>query len=284
VTFDIERLGKTVQDQIGAAAPLNGTVFLNVWEALSHVATNRAHDGMRNLTDKVDEVMTNQIMWQSDTEAKTSGLRDTPKRHEARFGKILPLLLTLQRTGAAPALPATNISAIQDQLAALADSVMALQETNWNTRLPSISNPHFESCSKLEAKVRDIHTQLKLLQARIIGNGVQIGGVVFQCFDDVCAWVTSSFQVRRYSLFVDGVSLLDFFSFVSHVDAEKSVSAFYNQQKSGFASMYEARVAASTQNLFPMVFGRTTASGLDVSEYLPALQNPDKWDNSITGL
>lgn len=48
--------------------------------------------------------------------------------------------------------------------------------------------------------------------------------------------------------------------------------------------MYEARVAASTQNLFPMVFGYTTASGLDVSEYLPALQNPDKWDNSITGL
>lgn len=78
--------------------------------------------------------------------------------------------------------------------------------------------------------------------------------------------------------------MLDFFSFVSHVDAEKSVSAFYNQQKSRFASMYEARVAASTQNLFPMVFGRTTASGLDDSEYLPALQNPDKWDNGITGL
>jgi hypothetical protein len=39
------------------------------------------------------------------------------------------------------------------------------------------------------------------------------------------------------------------------VDAEKSVSAFYNQQKSGFTSLYEAQVAASTQNLFPMVVG-----------------------------
>lgn len=56
------------------------------------------------------------------------------------------------------------------------------------------------------------------------------------------------------------------------------MSAFYNQQKSGFASMYKARLAAPTQNLFPMVFG------MDDSEYLPALQDPDKWDNGITGL
>jgi hypothetical protein len=83
---------------------------------------------------------------------------------------------------------------------------------------------------------------------------------------------------------VDAVSLLDFFSFVSHVDAEKSMSAFYNQQKSGFTSMYEARVAASTQNLFPMVFGRSNSAGMDDSEYLPAVQDPDKLDNGITGL
>jgi hypothetical protein len=123
-----------------------------------------------------------------------------------------------------------------------------------------------------------------MLQMRIVGNGVQIGGVVFQCFEDVKTWVSAKFQIRRYGLFVDAVSLLDFFSFVSHVDAEKSVSAFYNQQKSGFTSMYEARVAASTQNLFPMVFGRSNASGMDDSEYLPAVQDPDKWDNGITGL
>lgn len=83
---------------------------------------------------------------------------------------------------------------------------------------------------------------------------------------------------------MDAVSLLDFFSFVSHVDAEKSMSAFYNQQKSGFTSIYEARVAASTQNLFPMVFGRSNSAGMDDSEYLPAVQDPDKLDNGITGL
>jgi len=43
--------------------------------------------------------------------------------------------------------------------------------------------------------------------------------------------------------------------------------------------MFEARLAASTQNLFPTVFGRTNSGGLDDSEYLPALMDPDKWDN-----
>jgi hypothetical protein len=97
--------------------------------------------------------------------------------------------------------------------------------------------------------------QIQTLQLHIVDNGVQIGGLVFQCFEDVKTWVTAKFQVKRYGLFFDGVSFLDFFSFVSHTDTEKSMSAFYNQVKSGFASMYEARVAASTQNLFPMVSG-----------------------------
>ncbi len=83
---------------------------------------------------------------------------------------------------------------------------------------------------------------------------------------------------------MDAVSLLDFFTCVGHVDAEKSFSAFYNQQKSGFASMYEARVAASVKNVFSMVFGRSISWGLDDSIYLPAIQDPDKWDNGITGL
>jgi len=125
---------------------------------------------------------------------------------------------------------------------------------------------------------------MQSLQMRIVGNGVQIGGQVFQCFEDVKTWVIAKFPIKRYGLFVDGVSLLHFFSFVHHVDTEKSMSAFYNQQKSGFASMYEAHLAASTQNLFPMVFGRSNSAGMDDSEYLPALQDPDKWDNGLTGL
>jgi hypothetical protein len=96
--------------------------------------------------------------------------------------------------------------------------------------------------------------------------------------------VLTKLQIWRYGLFVDGVSLLDFFTFVSHTDTEKSMAAYYKSQKSGFASMLKARLAASTLNLFPMVFGRTNSGGMDDSEYLPALMDPDKWDNGMTGL
>jgi hypothetical protein len=134
------------------------------------------------------------------------------------------------------------------------------------------------------ATLLDIQAQIKLLQVRIVGDGVQIGTRVFQSFDDVQAWVVSDLPTRRYGLFVDAVSLLDFFTSIGHVEAEKTFSSFYNQSKSGFASKYEARVAASIQNLFPMVFGKSDASGLDASDCLPAVTNPEKWDNGATGL
>jgi hypothetical protein len=48
--------------------------------------------------------------------------------------------------------------------------------------------------------------------------------------------------------------------------------------------MYEARVAASVQNLFPIVFGKSSSAGLDDSEYIPAIQDPNRWHNGVTGL
>jgi hypothetical protein len=140
------------------------------------------------------------------------------------------------------------------------------------------------SVQELDQMLRDLKAQVESLQMHIVGNGVLIGGIVFQCFEDVQHWINAKFPVKHFGLFVNMVSLLDFFSFVAHVEAEQSFSAFYNQQKSGFVSMYEAHVAASTQNLFPMVFSQSTSTGMDDSEYLPAIQDPDKWDNGITGI
>jgi hypothetical protein len=140
------------------------------------------------------------------------------------------------------------------------------------------------SPSSLPAQILDLQAQVKLLQLCITGNGVQIGSKVFQSFDDVCTWVPTGILAKRYGLFVDGVVLLDFFSCIGHGEAEKTFFAFFSQQKSGFVSMYEARVAASIQNLFPKVFGRSAASGLDDSDSLPAISDPDKWDNGTTSL
>ncbi len=105
-----------------------------------------------------------------------------------------------------------------------------------------------------------------------------------ESFEDVIVWVKAELPCQRYGLFVDAVSLLDFFTCIGHVDAEKTFAAFHSQQRLGFSSMYGARVAASIQNLFPMVFGKSSSSGLDDSEFLPAIHDPDKWDNGSTGL
>jgi hypothetical protein len=136
----------------------------------------------------------------------------------------------------------------------------------------------------LESKVLDIQEQLKALQLRIVGDGVQIGTHVFQSFDDVQTWVIKELPNRRYGLFVDAVSLLDFFTSIGHVEAEKTFSSFYNQHKTGFVSMYEAQIVASVQKLFPMVFGKSESTGLNASESLPATTNPNKWDKGATGL
>jgi len=289
VTSDIERLGKLIQDHLGV--PSQGTVsHTNVWEALAYVASTMqqglesAHLSLTSFSEKFDDIVSNQMIWQTEVDTKVISVQDTLKRHESRFSKILPILMHVQRSPTtAQAAPVGDVTTLQEQVAALTASVTALQEAQWHSTAAAPPGM-LQDQTTVDETLRDLQAQVKLLQVRIVGSGVQIGGVVFQCFDDVRSWVTAKFQIRRYGLFVDGVSLLDFFSFVSHVDTEKSVSAFYNQQKSGFVSMYEARVASSTQNLFPMVFGRSTATGMDDSEYLPALQDPDKWDNGITGL
>jgi hypothetical protein len=132
-----------------------------------------------------------------------------------------------------------------------------------------------------DERFNDLENRILLLQQRIVGGGVQIVSKTFQSFEDVQVWVVSELPIHRYGLFVDAVSLLDFFSFLGHIDTEKQLSAFHSQQKAGFATQYESRVATSIQNLFPHVFGK---SGSDESQYLPGVLSPDKWDNGAHGL
>ncbi len=83
---------------------------------------------------------------------------------------------------------------------------------------------------------------------------------------------------HRYGLFVDGVSIFEFFT-AGHIDAETTYSSFYSQHRTGFKSSFEARVASSVQNLFPSVFGKSD-SNIDMTEALPALPTPAKWDSN----
>jgi len=274
---------------MGQPVSIDGMIFTNVWQALVQINSKlqeglaQVQDSTNYISDIVEDMNSNYTVMQDShllLQTTISSIQDTMRKYESRFSKILPVLMNVQQSSTS-----SSLVEVDQKLTQLSQAVEELQEKQWQAAFTPIqSTGHLRITHELDAELRDIKAQLQSLQLRIVGNGVQIGGIVFQCFEDVKSWVVAKFQIRRYGLFVDGVSLLDFFTFVAHTDTEKSMSAFYNQVKSRFASMYEARLAASTQNLFPMVFGRSNSAGMDDSEYLPALQDPDRWDNGITGL
>ena len=207
------------------------------------------------------------------------------KEFKKRFGIIFPILKDFKRGQQQPTVVqhAMDMQALQSQIVSLQQKVTKLEEEAWNqiSSPPSAPTPvaTVPTSSNLDATLLDIKHQLKVLQHRIVGGGVKIGNRVFQSFGDVQVWVKAELPTRRYGLFVDAVSILDFFSFLGHIDAESQVSTLHNANKAGFSSIYESRVATSVQNIFPKVFGKG-----DSHQYLPAIRHPDKWDDGSDGL
>ena len=95
---------------------------------------------------------------------------------------------------------------MQKELQNVKKKVDNADEATWNMLAPD-----GRDAGKFEADMRDMKAKLKLLEQRVVGDGVQIGGRVFQCFEDLKAWTATGLPNGRYGLFVDGVSLLDFF-------------------------------------------------------------------------
>jgi len=129
-----------------------------------------------------------------------------------------------------------------------------------------------------------IKEEIKLLKQQMGGSGITVGHQVFQSYEDFAMWVKTEVPQGRFGLFVDGHSLLDFFSFVGFLDAESVANSFHSSNRSGFKSMLETRVAASMQNFFPAPFGKTSGDKLEDNETLPGIPDPDKFDNGSTGV
>jgi len=69
------------------------------------------------------------------------------------------------------------------------------------------------------------------------------------------------------------------------MDSNENMTHLYNSQKNGFETIYESKIISSMQNLFPNLFGKSGADGLDTSRTLPGLQSSDKWNaDGVTGL
>jgi hypothetical protein len=302
VVKDLQKLQHAASEVITALGkPTVNGVFpqgTSVWRGLSSVADSLSDQTITisAVSDSVEVLQKahsdlHQTFIESGEEHESSQCTVTKRLHflercsqtfEQRFSKILPMLIGL-KNGGHPSQTNNELVAVQNQLQELAAKVETLQNMLWNAELPT-RVPLQGAAGTMEEPLLDIRGQLKTLQQRVVGGGVQIGAKVFQSFEDVETWVKTELPTQRYGLFVDAVSLLDFFSCIGHVDADKTFAAFHSQQKTGFSSMYEARVAASVQNLFPIVFGKSSSAGLDDSEYIPAIQDPDRWDNGVTGL
>jgi len=205
---------------------------------------------------------------------------------EGQVLRLVPLLAQLKR-GTPPTLSVpsgdSNHLALSAKVANCEQAQVSLRE-RWKS-MPITQSPNpFPSSSALDSSIRELQAQMKQLQLQVVGKGVQIGNKTFQTFKDVKTWVDTHLPNHRYGLFVDGVSIFEFFS-AGHVDAETIYTAFYSQHRTGFKSTFEARIASSVQNLFPSVFGKSD-SNLDTAEALPALPTPERWDSNdgITGL
>jgi len=262
-------------------------------ESLSHIVST-----LEDSTDTLTATLTTRL----------STVERDLKATENRLLKLLPLLHQLRQAKGSS--PTDSAPVIQQRLDELSTRLQDLQELTYDQILntsttgstlptgrpvpsssaaaalapvvipPSPSAPvdTHGGTSEVMSQLRALQAEMKQLQLRVVGKGVQIANRTFQSFDEVRTWVTTHLPNHRYGLFVDGVSIFEFFTH-GHIDAEATYSSFYNQHRTGFQPTYEARVASSIQNLFPTVFGKSDGN-VDTAEALPALKTPDKWDSN----
>ena len=168
--------------------------------------------------------------------------------HEKRFSILFPIIREFKRgPNAAQSNTSLELNALQTRIESLQQKVYKLEQEAWsqfasptnsdNYPQLTIPTPVVQVPSNVEASIMDLKHQVKVLQHRIVGGGVQIGNKVFQSIEDVQIWVKAELPSRRYGLFVDAVSILDFFSFLGHIDAESQVSTLHNANKAGFTSL-----------------------------------------------
>ncbi len=146
-------------------------------------------------------------------ESKLSSIEKCFKEFDKRFTIIFPILKEARQTKSGSTDSSTT-DALKLQLQDLCEKVDALEQNAWqqiNTTSSPTSATHQVT---IEADIKDIRHQMKVLQHWIVG-----GSKAFQSFEDVQVWVKANLPIRRYGLCVDAVSILDFFSCLGHIDA-----------------------------------------------------------------
>jgi len=218
--------------------------------------------------------------------------------HTSRFTFMQPILLQIGTITANLTVLTAKVDALQPSLTGSAPPVSDPWQRQFNSTRSHSSvaplpdhplglipnDPNGSAVPDISARLNTLEHALKTLEQRTMGDGTKIGRFVFQSKEDLRMWMVTHVPNNRFGMFLDAVSIFDFLA-QSHLDAQENMSQLYNSQKNGFETTYESRIVSSMQNLFPNLFGKTAADGMDTSKALPGLQSVEKWNNNgVTGL
>jgi hypothetical protein len=299
----LKQLCDTLQLSIGRSSPLEGNDFPDLWSALEFLSNgaNSPSEDLSSLKEMISALQSNidKVAPLPDVcGALHKRVAETEKllaTHDLRFNTIHPILLSVKDlktrfTTVEQRLSTIHVAPVSPTRATAASADPWLNQfgmTSQPGRPPAPVTPDATSRPSnfdAEARLNSIEHQLKSLEKRVVGDGIRIGRFLFQSREDLRVWLLSHLPSNRFGLFLDGVSIFDFLA-QTHMDSQENMAHLYNSQKNGFDTIYESKIISSMQNLFPNLFGKSGADGMDTSKTLPGLQNSEKWNSDgVTGL
>jgi hypothetical protein len=300
---------ESLQLAIGRPLTIDGDAFPDVWSALEYVTSsaNSAPETSNQVTQTIFALQ-NEVSRIAKVCGDAGMLHDTIKElkqtcttFDARFTHIYPFLTAIEDlrvkivkldsavatllTTTANHLPRqSSTPPAQDPWLANFAPIPGMSTSPPRAPTSSLYTFGHGSARDSEARISSIEHQLKSLEKRVVGDGIRVGRFLFQSREDLRLWLVFHLPNNRFGLFLDGALIFDFLA-QTHMDSNENMAHLYNSQKNGFETIYESKVVSSMQNLFPNLFGKSGADGMDTSRTLPGLQSSDKWNaDGVTGL
>jgi len=256
---------------IGQPRLIKTRPFGDLWSAVQFLSTSTETSHLMKELPRLikDNILMKESLHLADE--KNSQMGRHQKQHEDRWIKLLNLLPDLRRSaiqvGDVDVLDlARRVAELEDDRSFGTQQGEAIPMQVVQGEIKEVAR----TISRLEYSISE-------LQDRSNSRSVSIGSYHFGSIADLKGWIIKHLPRHEFGLFVDGVSIFEFF-FGEHINPDKIVQSMYTSKKTGMRTMYEARVAASFQNVLPTILGKANAA-TDTNPYLPGLSKPERWDN-----
>ena len=152
----------------------------------------------------------------------------------------------------------------------------AVQDDIFNslfTTAPAINKTQVNDVAIANNHIARIQEDINTLMARTSGDRFKMRNFNFQSVEELRIWVKQHVCGHRFGLFVDGVSLWEHYRH-GYFSMPEVLASMRDTTRVGFATVQEARVATSFENLLPAILGK----GGDHTKSLPGLPNQKAWD------